>query len=268
MNQTFSLARFARLNRWFWAAKSRTYLFAALALLPIIILIPAQALKASGTFSLGMQRNDLVYFIFLAVLLTFSVGSDVFSALFRQETAIAYLMIPASRSEKFWLGVLYCLITLLLLSVTYFGLEAIIFAIANSQLPASESYRYVSTLIYHRSGSGDSNLLFLTPYLILISLVIALTGSLFFRRGVFVRNVGVTLITLIGTTLLYRLIVGWHTGGHAVGTALIFHPIAVHTSRSNYEIIAPPVWLMYGAYVGTLLILLMIARIRFNEIEW
>jgi hypothetical protein len=56
-------------------------------------------------------------------------------------------------------------------------------------------------------------------------------------------------------------------GGHNVGTALPFFPIAVHHTIGRYELLAPPTWLMYAAYAGTLLMLWVIARVRFNEIE-
>ncbi|WP_375445072.1 hypothetical protein [uncultured Fibrella sp.] len=268
MNQTFSFSRFARLNRWFWATKSRTYSIAALALIPIVILVPSQVFSETGMFfPLGVQRNDIVYFNFLSLIVTFSIGSDVFSALFRQESAIAYLMIPASRTEKFWLGTLYCVIALLSLSVAYFGYEAIVFNIANSQLPANITDRYVSSLIYNYSADDDRELLFLTPYFLFTSLAISLIGSFFFRRGVLIRNVGAVLILAIGLLFMYHWIVGLQSTGQGVGTALPFYNIAVHTSKSNYELLAPPDWLKYGAYAGTLLGLWVIARVRFNEIE-
>ncbi|MEZ0540087.1 hypothetical protein [Fibrella arboris] len=268
MNQTFSFTRFARLNRWFWAVKGRTYLIAALALIPIIILIPSQVLSDDHIFRLGVQRNNIVYFNFLSLLVTFSIGSDVFNALFRQESAIAYLMLPASRTEKFWLGTLYCIVALLLVSSAYFGYEAFVFDIANSRLPATETDRYVSSLIYNSSPiSGDKDLLLLIPYFLFTSLAISLIGSFFFRRGVFIRNVGAVLILTIGLLFLYHWIVGIQSTGQGVGTALPFYQIAVHTSKSSYELLGPPNWLKYGAYAGTLLMLWVIARVRFTEIE-
>ncbi|MBO0948034.1 hypothetical protein [Fibrella forsythiae] len=267
MNQTFSLTRFARLNRWFWATKRRTYLIAALALIPIIMLVPSQVLSNDHIFQLGVQRNNILYYNFLALLVTFSIGSDVFSALFRQESAISYLMIPASRTEKFWLGALYCIVALLLLSIAYFGYEAIVFNIANSRLLPTETDRYVSTLIFnYTSIYGDKDFLLLIPYFLFTSLAISLIGSFFFRRGVFIRNVGSVLILTIGLLFLYRWIVGM-VSGEGVGTALPFYQIAVHTSKSNYELLGPPDWLKHSAYAGMLLAFWVIARVRFNEIE-
>ncbi|ARK12724.1 hypothetical protein A6C57_21600 [Fibrella sp. ES10-3-2-2] len=267
MNQTFSFSRFARLHRWLWATKSRTYLFGALALIPLIMLIPSQVLRDTYLSYIVVHRNNIVYFIFLAQIVTFSIGSDVFSTLFRQDSAIAYLMIPASRAEKFWLGVLYCIVALLLLALAYFSFEAVAFSIANNRLPASEAGKYAPTLALNASVSGDRDFLFLICYSILFSLILSLLGSFFFRRGVFIRNVGVVLLSSIALLFLYRWIVSSQSGGQGVGTALPFYQIAVHTSEHTYELLGPPNWLKYGAYAGTLLMLWVIARIRFNEIE-
>lgn len=268
MNQTFSLPRFVRLNRWFWATKGRTYLFAAVALLVIILFILSSPLRIENGYLANTQRSNLIYFGILAILLAGSVGSDVFSALFRQESAIAYLMIPASRSEKFWLGILYCVLALLLFCLAFFGYEAIVFNIANSNLPAKEPSRYVPSLIYYTTISPniDNALLRAVFYMLLLSLVVGLLGSLFFRRGVFVRNVAAALMTIIGFVLLYRWIVGWQFGKYRIDTSLPFYPTAVDT-EGRYEMLFLPNWLTFGIYVGTLLALCVIARVRFNEIE-
>jgi hypothetical protein len=268
MNQTFSLARFARLNRWFWATKSRSYIIGAIALLPVMSMMPLQALQSYGPTILGAQRNDVAFFLILAIFVSISLGSDVFSALFKQESAISYLMIPASRTEKFWLGVLYCVVALLLFSLAFFGIEAFIFNIANSRLPASEHERYVSSLVFYTSPANFSkSILPLTVFLVVKCLAVTILGSFFFRRGVLVRNAGLFLLLLLGLTLLYVWIVSSLAGGHQVGTALPFFAIAVHQTIGRYELLAPPAWLMYGAYAGTLLMLWVIARVRFNELE-
>ena len=269
MNQTFSLSRFAHLNRWVWATKGRTYLFAAGALLIIIVLIVSPVLKTELIgYSSNIQRSNLVYFGLIAILLAGSLGSDVFSALFRQESAIAYLMIPASRFEKYWLGILYCVLGLLLFGLAFFGYEAIVFNIANSNLPAKEPSRYIPSLSYYTTISPniDNALLRAVSYTILLSLAIALLGSLFFRRGVFVRNVGAALMATIALILLYKWIIGWLFGEYAVNTSLPFYPTSVNT-EGRYEIVSLPTWLLYVIYLGTLLALWVIARVRFNEIE-
>jgi hypothetical protein len=268
MNQTFSLPRFARLNRWLWATKGRTYLFAAVALLVIVVLILSPALRTGYGYSANTQRSNIIYFGILAMLLAGSVGSDAFSALFRQESAIAYLMIPASRSEKFWLGILYSVLALLLFCVAFFGYEAIVFNIANSNLPASEPIRYVPSLIYYTTISPniDNALLRAIIYTILLSMAIALLGSLFFRRGVFVRSIAVALMTAVALFYLYRWIIGWQFGEYRVDTSLPFYPTNVDT-EGRYENLSLPNWLTFGMYLGTLLALWVISRVRFNEIE-
>ncbi|MEZ0483688.1 hypothetical protein [Fibrella aquatica] len=270
MNQTFSFTRFTRLNRWLWATKGRTYLIAALALIPISMLVPSQVLTDTSAYVFPMvYSKNVAYFNFLSLIVAVSIGSDVFSSLFRQESAISYLMIPASRAEKFWLGTLYCISALLLLIIVYFGYEAIVFEIANSRLPATEPDRYVSTLLFYTSYSlqGEKEFLLLIPYFLFTSLAISLIGSFFFRRGVFIRNVGLALVLTISLLLLYRWIVSIQSSGTGVGTALPFYPIAIHSSESSYELLGPPEWLKYGAYAGTLLIFWITARVRFNEIE-
>jgi hypothetical protein len=264
MNQTFSLARFARLNRWFWATKSRTYLIAALALLPIISMLPLQVLGDSYRMMLvSAQRNDAGFLLVLSLFVTVCLGSDVFSALYKQESAVSYLMLPASRSEKFWLGVLYCVVALLLLSLVFFGIEAIFFNMANSRLPASETRRYESSLVLYLTSTGR----FLAAlFSVTAVMAITLLSSLFFRRGVLVRTAGILLVIVFGLTLLYGWIVSTQPL-HNVGPALPFSTVTIYISKNHLEEVAPPRWLMYGAYAATLLMLWVIARIRFNEIE-
>lgn len=268
MNQTFSFPRFARLNRWFWAAKSRTYLIASLVLLVLSLLILSPVLNTDNEFSLSIQRGNLVYFMIISLLLAGSIGSDVFSALFRQESAISYLMIPASRAEKFWLGVLYCVVAMLMFGVIYFGYEAIVFNIANSHLPPKETEKYVSSLIFHTSSiTEDKDLPVLITYLLLLILVAAILGSFFFRRGVFVRNVGFALMVTLGSVMLYKWIISWQFGSANTGTSLPFLPISINVKNGLSHQLSLPSWVYFGAYVGTLLALWVIARIRFNEIE-
>lgn len=267
MNQTFSLTRFARLNRWLWATKSRTYSIGAIILWVLILLILLPVLKTDNGFSFGIQRSNIIYFTIISLLLAGSIGSDIFSALFRQESAITYLMVPASRFEKFWLGVVYCLGVLSLLSLVFFGFEAVFFNIANSHLPPEEANRYVSSLLYNTiSESGDKDLLTLIIYLLLLSLVAAIIGSFFFRRGVFVRNVGFVLMVIIGLVILHQWIIGWQFGRSNTAISLPFLPISVNTNVYSIRL-SLPTWLTYGIYAGTLLMLWVIARIRFNEIE-
>ncbi len=268
MNQTFSLTRLARLNRWFWAIKGRTYLIAAMALLIFIILLLSIVLYNWTSYSMIVQNQNMVWFWLLALLLTGSIASDVFSVLFRQESAITYLMIPASRSEKFWLGIGYCVGAILSLGIVFFSCEAIAFSIVNTHLPTNVPGRYVSSLTYYLAGNAKEPYIMVgLSYTVFAGLAISIIGSFYFRRGVFIRNVGVVLFTLIGLTLLYVGIVALLAGDHAVGTALPFFSIAVHTSINSYENLGPPTWLTVGAYVGTLLMLWTIARVRFNELE-
>lgn len=268
MNQTFSLTRFARLNRWFWALKGRTYLIAAAALLIFILLLLSIVLYNWTVYSMSVQNQNMVWFWLLALLLTGSVGSDVFSALFRQESAVAYLMIPASRSEKFWLGVGYCVGAIVTLGIVFFSCEAFVFSIANTHLSADEPRRYIPSLAYYLAGNArDPYIVLAIVYTVFAALAISLIGSFFFRRGVFIRNVGIVLFAFISLTLLYVGIVALLAGGHVVGTALPFLSIAVHTSTSSYENLGPPNWLTVSAYAGTLLMLWTVARVRFNELE-
>ena len=266
MNQTFSLARFARLNRWLWATKSRTYLFGTVALLLVMCLILSPPLF-SNRFSDNAQDSHIGYFTVLSLFMISSIGSDVFSALFRQESAITYLMIPASRTEKFWLGVLYCLVALLLTTVVYFGIEAIIFNIANARLPVNET-KYVPSAIYYqqRSGTISTPWLFAPAYSLFLNLGVILLGSLYFRRGVFVRNMGVVLLCAIGLSLGYNWILNLQFKGHDVGSTVPFGNAFVG-DNGRYLSLALPMWLTYSIYLGTLLGIWVIARVRFNEIE-
>ena len=277
MNQTFSFARLARLNSWFWAIKGRTYLLAAGALFVLIMLILSQVLAPEGTpkqllasgvnFINTVLTNHIVYFNFLVLILAGSIGSDVYSSLYRQESAITYLMIPASRTEKFWLGVLYSVAVVILFALVYWGYEAIVFNIANNRFPASQTDRYVPTLLYYSTAPYvEKGMLAMVAYASMLGLAIAWLGSFYFRRGVFVRNVGVAMLGAVGLVLLYKWIVGMLFSGHEVNTNLPFLSVTIH-DKENYEALMPPAWLTYLAYGGTLLGLWVIARIRFNELE-
>ncbi|MBO0934812.1 hypothetical protein [Fibrella aquatilis] len=267
MNQTFSLTRFARLNRWFWALKGRTYSLAAVALLVITVLILSQVLAYETRFDTAILTSHIVYFNILALLLAGSIGSDVYSALYRQESAISYLMIPASRGEKFWLGVLYSVMAVVLFSIVFWGYESLIFSIANSRLPASQTERYVPTLLYYSTPThNEKGILLMLAYAIFLGLAIAWLGSFYFRRGVFVRNVGVAIICAVVLVLLYFWIMMSQFGGHEVNSTLPFLSVNVH-DINGYETLMPPGWLTYLAYGGTLMAMWVIARIRFNELE-
>lgn len=114
MNQTFSFARLARLNSWFWAIKGRTYLLAAGALFVLIMLIlsqvlapedtPKQLLASGVNFINTVLTNHIVYFNFLVLILAGSIGNDVYSSLYRQESAITYLMIPGIADREILAG--------------------------------------------------------------------------------------------------------------------------------------------------------------------
>lgn len=106
----------------------------------------------------------------------------------------------------------------------------------------------------------------MVAYASMLGLAIAWLGSFYFRRGVFVRNVGVAMLGAVGLILLYKWIVGMLFSGHEVNTNLPFLPVTIH-DKENYEALMPPAWLTYLAYGGTLLGLWVIARIRFNELE-
>ena len=266
MNQTFSLTRFAYLNRWLWATKGRTYLFGAVALLLVMCLILSPPLIADAFFN-DAQDSHIGYFLVLSLFMTSSIGSDIFSALFRQESAITYLMIPASKTEKFWLGTLYCVLALLLTTVVFFVIEAIIFSIANARFPAATT-KYVCSVIYYQRQSGTISTFWLIApaYSLLLNLGVTLLGSFFFRRGVFVRNVGVAQLGAVGITLGYNWVLNLQFKGYEIGSTLPFVNAFV-SDKGRYQNLALPMWLTYSIYLGMLLAIGVIARIRFNEIE-
>ena len=180
MNQTFSIARFARLHRWLWATKGRTYLIGGAAFVVLTLLILSPVLTQPAVFMWGTQRNNVIYFTLLALVLTITIGSDIFSALFRQESAIGYLMIPVSKTEKFWLGVLYCLVALVLLGVVFFSYEAVVFSIVNSRPLVNGQERLIPSLMFHTTHpGGDTSGLFILSWALLTSLAASLLGSFF-----------------------------------------------------------------------------------------
>jgi hypothetical protein len=266
MNQTFSPARFARLHRWLWATKRRTYLIGAGVLLLISLLMLSSILQTKGLFSDTVQKINFIFFVFTSLIMTGAIGSDVYSALFRQESAITYLMIPASRAEKFWLGVLYCMMAVTLLSVAYFCIEAWFFSIANGQLKPGQT-RYVSSLVYHSRVEQHGGLdLYRLAYTLLLAMPVAWLGSFFFRRGVFIRNIGIAMGLFIVGMFLYRHIVATQFRGMDLGTNFPFSHVAVE-SKLTWLTLSVPDWLTFGAYGFLLVMFWLTARIRFNEIE-
>ncbi|MBO0936846.1 hypothetical protein J2I47_09850 [Fibrella sp. HMF5335] len=265
MNQTFSLTRLARLNSWFWAIKGRTYLVAAGGILILICCMLSGVLFYGKDVNLDIQRNNVVWFNFLAVAVVAIISSDVFSPVFRQESAISYLMIPASRTEKYTLGVGYCLLALLLLTVGYFSYEAIVFSIANKRLPANTTNRYISSIRYAATRT-DFSLLLAMAYAFLLAMAIGLLGSFYFRRGVLARNIGVALGVLLGISFLNYGIIKLFFMDVDLSAPVLFLPASVSWSSGSVQLTTPQ-WLFYGAYGLILIALWLIGRIRFNELE-
>jgi hypothetical protein len=265
MNQTFSLTRLAHLNSWFWAIKGRTYLIAAAAILILICLVLSGVLSMEKEFYQDIQRNNIVWFNFLAVAVVAIMSSDVFSLLFRQESAISYLMIPASGTEKYSLGVGYCILAIVLTGVFYFGYEAIVFSIANDRLPAKAAEHYTSSLKYVLVRT-EANVLWAMAYAFLLAMGIGILGSLYFRRGVLARNVGVALGAMASISFLNYGIMKLFFSGLNVNSSLPFLSIGIQ-SKNIFMTLSSPQWLAISAYGLLLLAIWIITRIRFSEIE-
>ncbi|MEZ0610323.1 hypothetical protein ACAW74_17540 [Fibrella sp. WM1] len=267
MNQTFSLARFARLHRWLWATKGRTYLIGVGSLLAVSILHLSRLMATDKVlFNVFDNQSNFAVCLFFATVLMVGMGSDVFSALFRQESAIAYLMIPASRTEKFWLGVLYCLLALLVFAAGYFGYEAFAFSVANGHLKPGQTH-YMSSLAFFGPGQhSDSSALYVSFYSFLLVLAVCLLGSFYFQRGVLVRNVSVSIIAVVGFFLLYQFIAGLVFSGLEAHINFPFGRLTV-VDKANYQQVFLPGWVSWLVYGFILLMLWVTARVRFNEIE-
>ncbi|CCH01598.1 hypothetical protein FAES_3591 [Fibrella aestuarina BUZ 2] len=267
MNQTFSFTRFARLHRWLWATKGRTYLIGVGALLTVCVLYLSRLMATDKIFFNAFDnQTNFAVFLFLAIVLVAGMGSDVFSALFRQESAIAYLMIPASRTEKFWLGVLYCLLALAVFIGIYFGYEAVAFSVANTHLKPGQTH-YTSSLVFFGPGKhSDGSALFFSLYAFLLCLALCLLGSFYFRRGVLVRNVGVGIVAFVGFFVLYQFITGLVFRGLEVHVSFPFGRLTV-VDKANYQQVFLPGWVSWLVYGAIVLMLWITTRVRFNEIE-
>lgn len=267
MNQTFSFSRFARLHRWLWATKGRTYLIGLGSLVAVSMLYLSRVMTADKSLSnVSDNQSNFAIYLFFATVQLVSVGSDAFSALFRQESAITYLMVPASRTEKFWLGVAYCLLTLLAFTVAYFGYEAITFSVANTQLKPGQT-PYTSSVMFFGSGQrSDGITLYVSLYNYLFILSLCLLGSFYFRRGVLVRNVGIIIIAVVGFFLLYQFITGLVFSGMETLVSMPFGRLTV-IEKTNYQQVSLPGWVKWLVYSFVLLMLWITARVRFNEIE-
>ncbi len=267
MNQSFSFPRFARLHRWLWAIKGRTYTIGMLALLGLVALRLLQPLGYGKLYFESVQDGNMLTLVVLSMLLVAGLGSDVFSMLYRQESAITYLMIPASQTEKFWLSVAYCVGALVLFVLVFHGLESLVFPVANSRLPASQPDHYLPTLHYFfQAQRGDGQVLKILAYALTLALSVAILGSFFFRKGVLIRNVGGFLVLTVAGIFLYRGILGLWFSGYELGAQAPFLDVYIG-KNAVYQHLIIPTWITYLGY-GTLLGTLWVtARIRFNEIQ-
>lgn len=271
MNQIFSPARFVRMHRWLWATKSRTYLYAAGALTLLMGLFLARIFASNGQYIGDVQGTNAAVFFLLLTLMLMALTSDVFNALYRQASAITYLMIPASRAEKFWLGIVYCVVAALLLTLTFVGLEALVFSMANAQLSPTETFRYTSdiTPVFIPSKERNSDLSVVGSLLLLP--LVALLSSFYFRRGVLIRSIGLSLLVGIGFFFLYKWIIDLQFPTAERTWALLpFSSAHVYSPDGNLNAgvtLSLPRWVPVLAYCGTVLWLWVTARVRFNEIE-
>lgn len=267
MNQTFSFPRFVQTTRWFWAANGRTYSLSLLALLTLTTLAVGRVLLFSG-YDASIARNNIPYFLMLAVTASGLLGTYMMSVLHDHNSALLYLMLPASRTEKFTVAVLFIVVSIVGYSAAYVGIEALFFQVANSRLPATGNL-YHSLLI--NAPVDQFRDFAATGYGFLLIAVVTLLGSLYFRRGVLVKNVVLTLGLLIGLTVLYSYGVGaffpgleTHVNNRFFAGDLYVHPKGRYANAP--KLVAPAFvksifpWLLLGA-------LWLTTRIRFNEIE-
>ena len=263
MNQTFSLSRFIQLNRWFWAANGRTYTLGMVALATLTLLILGRVLTYSG-YDASEAGINILYFLILAVPSAMLLGTYLFSVLHGQNPALFFLMLPASRTEKFAAAVLYSVVFILGYSLFYVVTETIFFQLANSRLPSTGNL-YRSTLL----GTSDEWVSRITSfcYVLLVTTALTLLGSLYFRRGVMVKNAVLCLGLLISLTVLYSYIVGAFFPGMYTHVTPFFGELYVTTKRGSYDgapKLSPPFFITRIFPWLLLLAFWITARIRFN----
>ncbi len=267
MNQTFSFPRFAQLNRWFWATNGRTYSLGLLALFIFTTLLLGRVLLING-YDQGTVRNNVPYFIILSFITVSLLSIHLVSILHDQNSALLYLMLPASRTEKFMVAVLYFVVFIAGYSLFYMALEALFLQIANSRLPATGNHYYSEIL--HKPGERVKDIASMSYALLLVA-VLGLLSSLFFRQSVFVKNTVLLFCLFVGPSLVYNYVVSAYFPGLEAHVSSFFLMGDLYVSpKGQYSgatrLPAPDFikyifpWLLLGA-------LWLTARIRFNEIE-
>lgn len=264
MNQTFSLNRFTQLNRWFWAANGRTYSLAMLGIALATTFLLARVLTFTG-YDAGMANNNVIYFNMASLAAIVLFSSHIVSVLYDQHSAIPYLMLPASRTEKFTVIVLYFVVFIVGYGLFYVAVETLIFQLANSRLPATGN-SYQSELLTVPDGRKSS--LASTCLILLITAVIGLLGSLYFRQGVLIRNIVLIISLFVGMTIAYGYLMGAFFPGLETHTSRLFGDLYVYP-KNQFPGSQLPL-LTFIRYVFPWLVLIglwITARIRFNEIE-
>lgn len=265
MNQTFSLNRFTQLNRWFWAANGRTYSLGILALLIITTLLLGRVLIVSG-YDANVARENVPYFIILSLVSISLLSCHIVSVLHDQDSALLFLMLPASRTEKFAVAILYFILFIVGYSLFYRVTESLFFQIANSRLPSTGNLYHTSLLDKPDERMKEVARM---AYALLMTAIIGLSSSLHFRQGVFVKNTVLTLCLTIGLSVFYGYIMKAFFPGLETQTNYFLGDLYVFPKNQFHGApkLPTPLFVKYIFPWFILTALWIAARIRFNEIE-
>ncbi|MBC8156409.1 MAG: hypothetical protein H7Z72_26280, partial [Bacteroidetes bacterium] len=223
MNQTFSLARFAQLNRWFWATNGRTYTLGMLALLSITVFLLARVLIING-YDANITQNNVVGFNLLSLTAISLLSCHIVSVLHDQNSALLYLMLPASRTEKFTLTIVYFIAFIISYTLFFQIAETLILRIANSRLPASGNL-YRPQIIQLNERVSD---MARVAYGLLMIAVVGLLSSFYFRQGVLIKNTVLIFCLIPGSTIVYGYLIGAFFPGLETHTSNLFGGMYVH----------------------------------------
>ncbi|MBC8152314.1 MAG: hypothetical protein H7Z72_05330 [Bacteroidetes bacterium] len=174
-------------------------------------------------------------------------------------------MLPASRTEKFTLTIVYFIAFIISYTLFFQLAETLILQIANNRLPSSGNL-YRSKMVRLNEQVGDVTKV---SYGLLMIAVVGLLSSFYFRQGVLVKNTVLIFCLIPGSTVVYGYLIGAFFPGLETHTSNLFGGMYVHPKGeyANAPNLSVPDFIQYVFPWLVLIALWITARIRFNEIE-
>ena len=249
----FASPRFVRLVRAHWAESWRRYawMFGVAIILHFVILAIG---FSDDNLANGMSRNgqEGVYFFGWFVLATVFAGRH-FQAMSRRDSAVLFLMQPASAIEKWLLAVLVIVIGFpVAYTAAYYVCDLPAVALARMQLASTKAAGEMLPFLPWRDVPAWQ---WVSTGLVTLQLQgLAVLGSLYFRKSPFIK----TVVASFGCIMLIVLIASRGSGDPDLYLGFWRSPGDVTSSQRV---------LIMGAWLGTPLLLWLASLFALQERE-